>query len=90
MKLRKAIRKDFVERLRNSGEMLIIYNDWQLPTQVSYEVRGLKNYDKNDRNIALFKFKNKIDIKNGSVLNPKGSFDLWRVFDSADGVILDT
>lgn len=77
----------FLERL---GQTIIVHNNWGQPNATSFEVCGLKNNEKGKPQNVMFQFKERVDIKVGSVLQLKQGNDLWRVVDTEDEIVNDT
>ena len=90
MKLREEIKLLFEDRLQKFGVPILVYFDWKTPKEVSYEAVGIKDNEMNDSRRAIFKFKNKIELRVGSVLSQKGTKNFWRVVEIEDCLICDT
>ena len=79
----KGIFKHFFDE---SGQTITVHNDWNTPNASSFDTRALKNR-KTDTKRDVFQSPKRIDIRRGSVLQIKGSQDLWRVVDTEDRII---
>jgi hypothetical protein len=76
----------FNEMVDIMGCTVLIHKNWGTPHQQTFEVRGLKNNEKNRRDKVMFQFPEALDIQVGDILQQKGARDLWRVTDIEDDI----
>ena len=72
--------------LRSVGCTVIIYNNWDTPDQRQFEEKALQN-TKQSTSQKVFQFESMINVAVGSVIQIKGSNDLWRVVDTEDNFV---
>jgi hypothetical protein len=67
-----------------AGCTIIVHKAWGTPEHSSFEVRGLKNSEKNRPQKVIFQFPESIDVQVGDFLQQKGARDMWRVVEVED------
>ena len=72
----------FNHALETFGATVIVYNDWNTGDQRQFESKAIKGQKRGER--PDFRFKERMDIKVGSVIQIKGGNDLWQVIDTED------
>jgi len=89
MSIGHQFRQGFEMILQQMGGTVIVYKNWGTPDETSFQVRGLKNNEKNRPSKVMFQFAERIDAQPGDVLQQKGATDLWRVVDVEDTIETD-
>ena len=85
-----ALRQKFEVLLEVYGQTVIVHHDFNTPEATSFEIRGRKTTEERYSKQVIFQFPDPIDVPVGSVLQPKGSRDYWRVTDTEDIIEDDT
>lgn len=85
-----AFRKKFEKLLELFGQTVIVHLNFNTPEATSFEARGRKSEDEKNSRQVIFQFPDQIDVPEGSVLQPKGSRDYWKVTDTEDIIQDDT
>jgi hypothetical protein len=89
MSMGRSFKQGFNQLFNHLGGTVLIHKNWDTPQQVTTELRGLKNSEKNRPQNVMFQFPDRIDVVSGDVVQQKGAADLWRVVDVEDRVIGD-
>lgn len=90
MNIGDDVRMAFEDMLEMAGQTIIVHNNWKTPQATSYEVRGRQSAEKNRPQNVLFLFKDRINLKAGSVIQIKMGNDFWKVIDTEDKIVGDT
>jgi hypothetical protein len=85
-----ALRTKFGALLEVYGHTIIVHLNFNTPEATSFEVRGRQTTEERNSRQVIFQFPDQIDVPVGSVLQPKGSRDYWKVIDTEDIVKDDT
>ncbi len=86
----EIFKNGFNQIMEQLGQTIIVHKNWGQPEASNFEVRGLKNSEKNIPHNVIFQFNERINLTVGSVLQLKGGSDLWRVVDTEDHIVADT
>lgn len=76
--------------LRQFGGTILVHKRYGMEGHTTSEHSGMKNNEKNNPNKVMFQFPEKVDIKNGDVLQQEGASDLWEVYETEDHVVSGT
>ena len=76
--LGQQIRSAYMQALKTTGQTIVVHNNWDTEDVTSFETLGMTG--------SKFGFPEPVAVRKGSVLQVKGSRDLWRVMDTEDHI----
>ena len=88
MSVGRAFHTKIKAMLKHFGKTIVIHRNFNTQDATSFEARGFSENDGRSSKQIVFQFGEQLDIPVGSVLQPKGSRDYWKVTDTED-IILD-
>jgi len=89
MNIGETFRNQFLHMVDTVGDTILIHKNWNMPSQTTLEIRGLKNSPDGRPKETVFQLPEDPGIALGDVIQQKGSRDLWRVTEVHDDITDD-
>lgn len=73
----------------SNASTVTVFRDYSSDRARSFELKAMKNNEKNRRDKVMFQFDRQVDVQIGDVIQQKNSRDLWQVYEVEDFVLDD-
>ena len=64
--------------------LIFVHKNYSQVDQVTLEMRGMKNFQKNNSSNVMFQFPERANVEIGDVIQQKSGVDLWKVVETED------